>query len=187
MPSPRQVIQRHQAAARRAVMAGAEGERRLDLDAEIVRMHARAVVRAVHEEAAGAHRLQAFEALAYPVGVADGLEAQRLRGLVAAGDADELAQPHLVSRALHVHGDLPLAAVVLEGGASGLFGVEAFGQEGRDATGGLLVGAQASRGGIGHGGRRWPLAARRAMAPDGVSTGFRTDQRPKKKGKGGGG
>ena len=46
-------IQRQQAAARRAVMAGAEGERRLDLDADPVRRNARAVMRAVHREAAG--------------------------------------------------------------------------------------------------------------------------------------
>ena len=136
------------------MVAGPEGERGLDLDAEVVRMHACAVVRAVDEKAAGAHRLQSFQALTHPVGVAHGFEAQSLRGLTAGSHAHELAQSRFVGRSMHVHGDFPLAAIVLEGGTSGLFGVEALGQEGRDAAGGLLVGGQAGRGGIGHRGRR---------------------------------
>ncbi len=45
-------------------MAGAEGERGLDLDADAVRRDAGAVVRAVHDEAAGRDRLEPGEALA---------------------------------------------------------------------------------------------------------------------------
>ena len=50
-------IQCQQAAARRSVMAGAEGKRRLDLDADAVRRNPRAVVRAMHREPAGLDRL----------------------------------------------------------------------------------------------------------------------------------
>ena len=49
-------IERQQTAARGAVMAGAEGERRLDLDADAVGGNAGAIVRAVHDEAAGGDR-----------------------------------------------------------------------------------------------------------------------------------
>ena len=58
-PPLRQIIERQQTAARGAVVAGAEGERRLDLDADVVGPDAGAVMRAVHDEAAGPHRLQA--------------------------------------------------------------------------------------------------------------------------------
>ena len=60
-------VERQQAAARGAVMAGAEGERRLDLDADAVGRNAGAVMGAVHDEAAGRDRLQPGEALAHPV------------------------------------------------------------------------------------------------------------------------
>ena len=76
-------IERQQAAARGAVMAGAEGERRLDLDADPAWRDAGAIVRAVHDEAAGRDRLQAREALAHPILGGDALEAQRLAGLCA--------------------------------------------------------------------------------------------------------
>ena len=55
------------AAARRAVMAGAEGEAGLDLDADVVRADARAVVRAVHEKAPGAHGREAGQRIGDPV------------------------------------------------------------------------------------------------------------------------
>ncbi len=60
-------IQRQQAAARGAVMAGAERERRLDLDADAVRRHPGAVMRAVHQEAPGRDRLEPGEARRHPV------------------------------------------------------------------------------------------------------------------------
>ena len=55
-------------------MPGAEGEGSLDLDADAVGRHPRAVVRAVQEEAAGLDRLQAFEAGGDPVPRGDPLE-----------------------------------------------------------------------------------------------------------------
>ena len=56
LTAARQRIQRQQAAAGGAVMAGAERGRGLDLDADAMAGHARAVVRAVHDEAAGGDR-----------------------------------------------------------------------------------------------------------------------------------
>src|ERR1039458_10518172 len=49
-----QFIQRQQAAARGAVVAGSKRKRRLDLDADVVGLDAGAVVRATHDAAAGA-------------------------------------------------------------------------------------------------------------------------------------
>ena len=61
-------------------MSGAEGQRRLDLDADAVEGNAGAVVRAVHDEAAGADRLQPREAFGHPIFRVDSLEAQRFGG-----------------------------------------------------------------------------------------------------------
>ena len=54
-------IERKETAARGAVMAGAEGERRLDFDADAVDRDAGAVVGAVHDKTAGGDRRQAGE------------------------------------------------------------------------------------------------------------------------------
>ena len=69
-----QPVERQQTAARGAVMAGAEGERRLDLDADPVDRDAGAVVRAVDDETAGRDRLEPGEALAHPILRRDALE-----------------------------------------------------------------------------------------------------------------
>jgi hypothetical protein len=50
-------------------MAGAEGEAGLDLDGDVADAPPVAVMRAVNQEAAGAHRLQAFQRLRHPVDV----------------------------------------------------------------------------------------------------------------------
>ena len=84
-PPPRLAdrIERQQAAARRAVVAGAEGERGFDLDADAIEGNARAVVRAVHDEAAGLDRLQSGETFAHPIGRFDRSELQRSRSFGA--------------------------------------------------------------------------------------------------------
>ena len=55
------MIEQQQAAARGAVVAGAERQRRLDFDAELVGRHPLAVMLAVHDEASGRHRDEVFE------------------------------------------------------------------------------------------------------------------------------
>ena len=61
------VIEQQQAAARGAVVAGAERQRRLDLDAELVGRNPFAVMLAVHDEAPGRDRDQVLEAGPDPV------------------------------------------------------------------------------------------------------------------------
>ena len=60
-------FERAETAERRAVMAGAEGERRFDLDADMVDRNLVAVVGAVHEKAPGAHGGEAGKSVLHPV------------------------------------------------------------------------------------------------------------------------
>lgn len=62
-----------QAARRRAVMAGAEGLPGIDLDGYLAGARRAAVMRAVHDEAPGAHGLQALERLGDPVDIGKNL------------------------------------------------------------------------------------------------------------------
>ena len=109
-PALAQPVEREQAAARGAVMAGAEGERRLDLDADAVGRHAGAVMRAVHDEAAGRDRRQSGEALPNPVRRFDAPEAQS-RGRRGSGRRLH-RRPHRVSvgRRAEMDRDAPASA-----------------------------------------------------------------------------
>ena len=66
-PGLQDMVEQQQAAPGGAVMAGAERQRRLDLDAELVGRDAVAVVLAVDDEAAGGDRDQILEARFDPV------------------------------------------------------------------------------------------------------------------------
>jgi hypothetical protein len=66
-------------------MAGAECQRRLDLDAELVGRDTVAVVLAVDDEAAGGDRDQIFQARLDPVPGFDGVENDAACGLAAGG------------------------------------------------------------------------------------------------------
>ena len=72
-------------------MAGAEGERGFDLDADAVDRNAGAVVRAVHDKAAGRDRLQPGKAFATQSAAAMRLEAQRACRRGAAGHCRQRA------------------------------------------------------------------------------------------------
>ena len=61
------MIQQQQAAAGGAVVAGAERQRSLDLDADLVRWHLGAVMPAMHDEAAGTDRDQFFQRRLDPI------------------------------------------------------------------------------------------------------------------------
>ena len=76
MLAPHHFRQNLEAACRRAVMAGAEGEPGLDLDGDVADAPLVAVMRAVDQETAGAHGLQAFERLGHPVDVGNGFDAE---------------------------------------------------------------------------------------------------------------
>ena len=54
-------IEHQEAAARRPVMAGAEGERRIDLDRYVIGPDLVAAMRSMHDEAARPHGLQALK------------------------------------------------------------------------------------------------------------------------------
>ena len=109
-------------------MAGAERQRRLDLDAEPVGRHLRAVVAAVHDEAAGANGHQFFKARLDPVPGLDRVECDCLRHLRAGRIADQSADPRLVGRIGEIHGDSPAPIRPLERGNRGLALEKALGE-----------------------------------------------------------
>ena len=105
------VIERDEAAARRAVMAGAEGQRRLDFDADAVWRHRITIMGAVDDEAAGADWLQPGEALAHPVFRRDGLEPKCFRGLGASGNSGQFAQCRFIGMIPKEYCNAPSAAL----------------------------------------------------------------------------
>ena len=76
-----QRIEREQAAAGGAVMAGAEGERGLDLDADPVARHPRAVMRAMDDKTPGIDRGELGETGRHPVARGHALEHKARRGV----------------------------------------------------------------------------------------------------------
>src|SRR3974390_3263855 len=72
---------------------------------------------------------------------------------------NETAQPQLVGFAIPMNRDVPLAALVLEGAADGVFGIQRFGEERGDAACGVRVGGEAGnrRHAAGNLARREPL------------------------------
>src|SRR5208337_3156404 len=65
-PPLQEPVEMKEAAARRAVVAGAEGEDGLDLDPNVIRPHACAIVRAMHQKSSGAYRLKAGQSIGDP-------------------------------------------------------------------------------------------------------------------------
>ncbi len=146
-PPLRQLVERQQTAAGGAVVAGAEGQRGLDLDADVVGLDARAVMRAVHDEAAGPHRLQTAKAFLDPVGGRDRLDGERGRRRIARRERDLRAQSRFVRRLTEMDRHLPLAAVALESGADGVVGAENLAEISGQPPGGRLVAGEAGDGG----------------------------------------
>ena len=146
-PPFRQIIERQQASARGAVMAGAEGQRRFDLDAEVVGPHPHTVMRAVHEEAAGAHRLQTAETLRHPIGGRDRLDDERCRRCLAGDQRDLRAQSGFVRGPSEMDRHLPTSAVALESGASGVVFAEDLAEIGGDPARDRLFANEAGNGG----------------------------------------
>ncbi len=85
------------------MVAGAERQRRLDLDGELVGGDVLAVMRAMDDEAAGRHRHEVFEARLDPVFGRDGVEGKRRGDLGARRIGHELAQQVLVRRVGKMH------------------------------------------------------------------------------------
>ena len=124
-----------EAAARGAVMAGAEGEARLDLDADIVGVDARAVVRAMDEKAPGPHRSKTGERIGDPVALFSNPEGRGARGLLVRRDRHKRADRLLVGLETEIgfHEPRPAAAgpalLGLEHGRSRLGRLEALDDE----------------------------------------------------------
>ena len=93
-----------------AVMAGAKSEAGLDLDADVVGLERDAVVRAVHDEAPGAHRRQAGERIGDPVALLGPAEFDLARRVVARRRRDEFTQQLLVRREAEIGFDQPRLA-----------------------------------------------------------------------------
>ena len=100
-------IQREEAAAGRAVMTGAEGERCFDLDADLVGSRIGAVMRAVNDETARAHRLESGKASGNPVVGGDPLDAERVRCRLPGCKLDQVAQRGLVRSSAEMNCHLP--------------------------------------------------------------------------------
>ncbi len=139
--------ERLKAPARRSMVAGAEGEGGLDLDADVVGAKFAAVMRAVHEKAADAHRLEVGKALRHPVRRRHRLDAQRPRRGVARGNSDKAAQACLVGRSPKMDGHLPAAGAVFERRAGRILAVEAFPEICRQPACGLFVADESCDGG----------------------------------------
>ena len=102
-PRFQDMVEQQQAAARGAVVAGAERQRRLDFDAELVGRDPLAVMLAVHDEASGRYGDEVFEAGLDPVLGLDRVEDDALRDISAGGIGDEFAQQRLIGRLGEVH------------------------------------------------------------------------------------
>ena len=133
------MIEQQQAAARGAVVAGAEGQRRLDFDAELVGRDPLAVMLAVDHEAPGRHGDEVFEAGLDPILGLDRVEGDALCNFPTSGIGHEFADQRLIGRLGKMHRDVPSAIRPFERGDRGLAFKENFGQCIDDAFGGVLV------------------------------------------------
>ena len=147
-------------------MAGAEGERRLDLDGDVVGPNRAAVMRAVDEHAAGPHRLQAVEARRDPV-----LLVHRREGGCVDDLADDRPQQVAHSLFIRVAGEIDLdlpgrierergdALLDLEGGDRRLRRVEDLAEQFGQSAGVLTRGGEFEDGRN----RRWQEAFAHAL------------------------
>ena len=143
-PSLGQIGKREEAAVGRAMVTGPEGEGGLNFDADIVGPHVRAIVRAVNNKAAHAHRFEAGKALRNPVGCGDRFDTERLRRRFAGHKLDESAQSGLVGGGAKMDRDLPSPVIAFECRTDGVLGAEAFAEIGREPAGSRFVAGEAS-------------------------------------------
>jgi hypothetical protein len=121
-------LERQEAAARGAMVAGAEGERGFDLDRDAVSPHIVTMVCRVNDEAAGRDRPQAFEACLHPVPGQGCLERDRMGGVGPGRERDQSAHGGLVRRLAKMDGDAPAARSVLARPRDRRQRVKAFGR-----------------------------------------------------------
>ena len=126
-------------------MPGPERQRRLDLDAELVRRHPGAIMPAMHDEAAGGDGDEIFEAGLDPVLGFDGVECDGICGGIVGGELYQLADRGFIGLLGEVHTDIPAAVSAFEGGDGGLVVIEAFVQQIDHAPRGSFVADSESR------------------------------------------
>ena len=143
----RELREREQAALGRPVMAGAKSERRLDLDTDVIGLRPRAIVGAVDDKAAGAHRFEAGKALGDPIGSRDPLEAKCVRCRFAGGNPDQFAQAGFVRGGTEVDRKLPTSVVAFESGTGEVLGIEGFTEIAGEPPGGGFVADQTGNSG----------------------------------------
>jgi hypothetical protein len=114
------------------MMAGAEGERCLDLDADAVCPHPRAIMRAMHHKTSGTDRRQSLQALAHPVGGCQRFEHEGVRCLLTGRGRDQGSQPRLIGSIAEMQGEGPTPVRLLEGRGRDLVGIEALAQRSID-------------------------------------------------------
>jgi len=140
-PRLRDAVEREQATAGTAVMAGAEGEPRLDLNGNAVDPNAAAVMRPMHDEATGLDRLEAFEARAHPVDGCEHLKAQVSHGGWPCDRRDERADGGFVRSVTEMQRERPAFLLLRNRDANGL-SVEAFGKRVVEPSGGGRIGGE---------------------------------------------
>jgi hypothetical protein len=113
------------------MMTGAEGEGRLDLDSNIIRSQTRAIMRAVNNQAASAHRFEAGKAFGNPINGRNRFDAERFRRLCAGRELDQLTQCHLVRRGAKMDCYMPTSVVALKRCTRAVVGTETFAEVGR--------------------------------------------------------
>ena len=136
-------------AVRGAVMAGAEGKPRLDLDPDVVYADAGAIMGAMNEKTPGPHGLQAGERIRYPVALLREAKGRGARRLIVRRRRDQRPHRLLVRRKAEIsfHHPCPAAArpalLGLEDGRRRLARLEALGDEVCDGAGAALVADEA--------------------------------------------
>jgi len=121
-------------------MAGAEGERGFDLDADAIERYTGAVMGAVHDEAAGGDGSQSGEAFAHPIRRRDALEAQRFGRNVACGRGGQRANYFFVGRGAKMYRHPPAASADIHKAHGSFVGRKALGDKIGDSARRLFIG-----------------------------------------------
>ena len=125
------------------MVAGAEGERCLDLDADAVERNAGAVVGAVNDKSPGLDRLQPGETFSDPVLRRNPLESERHVGTDSAGHCRQITHGPLVDRETKIEGHAPIAPPGIHQTDGNLVSCKTLRKQVRDPMRGLFIGFEA--------------------------------------------
>src|SRR6202451_337118 len=128
-------------------MAGAESQRRLDLDADTIEGDAGAVMGPVHDEAAGNDGSQSGEAFAHPIFCRDTLEVQRFGRGVPCRRRDQSMNYLLIGCGTKMHRHAPAAGADIHKADGNFVGGKSLGGEIGDPMSRLFIGFEPGNGG----------------------------------------